>query len=144
MPMNQQEKHYAALAPVLALAGVFAHPVASPLLPMVLFFIFYWKQMQLAQRIALRAADLAFSAQLYLIAGSMLLAVYYNFNPGSDALIRQLLSLLTLSVLVWMVVSLLLGIIQALRGQAMRYPLSLRIAERVFDAVRQRQNRHEP
>lgn len=137
--MNQQEKRYAALAPILALAGVFAHPAASPLLALALFFVFYWRGMILAQRIALRAADLSFTAQLYLILGSLVLALYYNFNPDSGTVVRQLMGLLTLAVLAWLIVSLLVGTVQAFRGRAIHYPLSLRIAERVFDAVSRKQ-----
>ncbi len=136
--MNQQEKHYAALAPLLALAGIFAHPAASPLLALGLFFIFYWRGMKQAQRTALRAADIAFSAQLYLIGVSLVLALYYKFDPGSAGLIRQVMVSATWAVLAWLVLSLLYGTLQALRGRTVRYPLSLRISERVFDAVRRR------
>ena len=74
--MQQQEKHYAALAPIMALAGVFAHPVASTLLPLILFFFFNWKQMSFARLVALRAADLAFSMQVIIFLSSVLLMVY--------------------------------------------------------------------
>ena len=78
--MIQQEKHYAALAPIMALTGVFAHPAASTVLPLILFFIFRWRNMEFAKLVALRAADLAFSVQLYLVIASALLGQPFYFS----------------------------------------------------------------
>jgi hypothetical protein len=137
--MVQQEKHYAALAPMMALAGVFAHPMASTILPLILFFIFYWRRMELAQLIALRAADLAFTAQLFMVIVSLLYAGYFSLYPTSEETGRLLITTTTLVVLIYMIVSLLIGTIQTFRGKAFKYVLSLRIAERVFNAVSKKQ-----
>lgn len=137
--MVQQEKHYAALAPMMALAGIFAHPMASTLLPLILFFIFYWRRMEQAQLIALRAADLAFTAQLFMVTISLLYAGYFNLYPTSEDTARLLVTLTTLVVIIYMVVSLLIATIQTFRGKSFKYFLSLRIAERVFNAVSKKQ-----
>lgn len=137
--MVQQEKHYAALAPIMALMGIFAHPVASTVLPLILFFIFYWRRMELAQLIALRAADLAFTVQLVLVIASLLFAGYFSLYPTTEQDAHRLVSLTTLTILIFMIVSLLIGIVQAFRGKAFKYTLSLRIAERIFNAVSNKQ-----
>ncbi|MGD8925203.1 MAG: DUF4870 domain-containing protein [Thioalkalispiraceae bacterium] len=138
--MVQQEKHYAALAPILALAGIFAHPVASTVLPLILFFIFYWRRMELAQLVAIRAADLAFTVQLFMVVISLLFAGYFSLYPTSEQSAHRLVTYTTVIVLIFMIVSLLVATVQAFRGKAFKYVLSLRIAERVFNAVSKKQN----
>jgi len=133
--MQQQEKHYAALAPIMALAGVFAHPMASTLLPLGLFFFFNWKKMTFARLIALRAADLAFSMQLIIFLTSGLLMIYISYFSMSEQQVRGIYSTITLIVLLYMTISLLIGIVQAFRGKTFSYFLSFKIGERVFDAV---------
>jgi len=137
--MVQQEKHYAALAPIMAIMGVFAHPVASTILPLILFFIFYWRRMELAQLIALRAADLAFTVQLFMVTASLLFAGYFSLYPTTAETGQRLITLTTLAVLIYMLASLVFGTVQAFRGKATKYFLSLRIAERVFNAVSKKQ-----
>ena len=136
--MQQQEKHYAALAPIMALAGVFAHPVASTLLPLILFFFFNWKQMSFARLVALRAADLAFSMQVIIFLSSVLLMVYLSFFTMTEQQARGLMSLITLVVLIYMTISLLIGIVQAFRGKSFSYFLSFKIGERVFTTLSKR------
>lgn len=137
--MVQQEKHYAALAPIMALMGMFAHPVASTVLPLILFFIFYWRRMELAQLIALRAADLAFTVQLIMVTVSLVFAGYFSMYPTPELQAHQIYSVTTFAVLIIMLVSLVIGTVQAFRGKAIKYYLSLRIAERVFNAVSKKQ-----
>jgi len=132
--MTQQEKHYAALAPIMALAGVFAHPAASTILPLILFFIFNWRKLDFARLVALRAADLAFSVQLYLIVASALLAAVISFYPMTDQQAHGIYTNITFVVVVFLIVSLIAGTIQSFRGKALKYILSLKIAERVFFA----------
>ena len=133
--MFQQEKIYAALAPIMALTGIFAHPIASTLLPLILFFIFYWRKMTLAQLIALRAADLAFTAQLFVVTTSLLFAGYFSLYPTTEQDAHHLFTLTTTAILIYLVVSLIIGTVQAFRGKAFNYFLSLKIAERIFNAV---------
>jgi len=137
--MVQQEKHYAALAPIMALMGIFAHPVASTVLPLILFFIFYWRRMELAQSIALRTADLAFTIQLVLVVASLLFAGYFSLYQTTEQDAHRLVTLTTSAVLIYMIVSLVIGTVQAFRGVAFQYFLSLRIAERIFNAVSNKQ-----
>jgi len=138
--MVQQEKHYAALAPIMALMGIFAHPVASTVLPLILFFIFYWRRMELAQLIALRAADLAFTIQLVLVVASLLFAGYFSLYPTPEQDAHRLVTLTTFAVLIYMIVSLVIGTVQTFRGVTFKYFLSLRIAERIFNAVSSKQD----
>ncbi len=138
--MFQQEKNYAALAPIMAVAGVFAHPVASTILPLMLFFIFYWRKMELAQLIALRAADLAFTVQLFMVIASLLFAGYLSLYPTTEHDAHRIVTITTLVVIIYMITSLLIGVIQAFRNKAFNYILSLKIAERIFNAVMKKQN----
>lgn len=128
--MINQEKHYAALAPVMALAGVFAHPLSSAILPLILFFIFNWRNMDFARLVALRAADLAFSVQLFLILASALLAAYMSFYPMTIQQAHAITSNITLAAVIYLIISFVAGTIQAFRGSAFKYILSLKIAER--------------
>ena len=130
--MTQQEYQYAALAPVMALAGVFAHPMASTLLPLVLFFIFKYRNMDFAKLVALRAADMAFSVQLYLVLVSALLAAYISYFPTPEQDIRFVMSSITFVAVGVLIVSLSVAAIQSFRGKAMNHYLSLKIGERVL------------
>jgi hypothetical protein len=96
--------------------------------------------MELAQLIALRAADLAFTVQLFLVVISLLFAGYFSLSPTSEQAAHRLVTYSTIVVLIFMIVSLLIGTVQAFRGKAFKYVLSLRIAERVFNAVSKKQN----
>ena len=132
--MLSQENHYAALAPLMALTGVFAHPAASTLLPLILFFIFRWRNLEFAKLVALRAADLAFSMQLYLIVASALLAALVTFYPLTDLQIHRLFTYITVVVLAYMMISLIIATIQSIRGKTFNYVLSLKIGEKVLIA----------
>ncbi len=133
--MVQQEKHYAALAPIMALMGIFAHPVASTVLPLILFFIFYWRRMDLAQTIALRAADLAFTIQLFFVITSLVIAIYFSQFPSTEATVHRVVTISSLALVGYLIAALLIGTVQAFRGNAIKYYLSLRIAERIYNAV---------
>ena len=132
--MIQQEKQYAALAFIMALAGVFAHPAASTILPLILFFIFNWRKLNFARLVALRAADLAFSVQLYLIVASALLVAIIYFNPMTDQQAHSIYSNITLVAVAYLIISLGVATIQSFREKAFKHVLSLKIAERVFFA----------
>jgi hypothetical protein len=130
--MSQQQKQYAALAPIMAMAGVFAHPAASTVLPLLLYFIFRWRNMDFAGLVALRTADIAFSVLLFLMLASMLLTLYLNYNPMPQNEIQGIIRFLTLVTVGYLIISLGIGIVQAFRGKAINYFLSLRIAERIL------------
>ena len=134
--MAQQEKKYAPLAPILAITGVFAHPVASTVLPLLVFFIFYWRKMERAQLIALRAADLAFTAQMFIVTVSLIFLGIFSIYPVTEQVAHRLFTLTTVVVLLYVLVSLLIGTVQAFRGKSFTYFLSLKIAERIFNSVR--------
>ena len=130
--MLQQEKQYAALAPIMALAGIFAHPFATTLLPLALFFFYNWRKMEFAGRVALRAADLAFSMQLYLILASALLLAYMSFNPLPAQQAEDITSNITLVAVGYLIISFVIAAIQAVRGKSFNDFLSLKIAERIL------------
>lgn len=137
--MVQQEKHYAALAPVLALMGVFIHPVASTALPLILFFVFYWLRRESAQLVALRTADLVFTVQLFRAIVWLVFTVGFNFVPTTAQTAIRLDTLIIMAIFIFLLVSLAYGTVQTLRGKPFRYFLSLRIAERVYNAVSKKQ-----
>lgn len=128
--MLQQEKQYATLAPIMSLAGIFAHPAASIALPLILFFIFNWRNMDFARRTAIRAADLAFTVYLFLILSSALLAAYISFNPMTDVQAHNITMNITIAAVLYLGISLLIGTVQSFRGKSFNYILSLKIAER--------------
>lgn len=130
--MPQPQKQYAALAPIMAMAGVFAHPAASTVLPLILYFIFRWRNMDFAGLVALRTADVAFSVLLFLMLASTLLTLYLNYNPMPQHEIQGIIRFLTLVTVGYLIISLALGIVQAFRGKAINYFLSLKIAERIL------------
>jgi uncharacterized Tic20 family protein len=138
--MVQQEKHYAALAPILALMGLFIHPMASTILPLVLFFIFYWLRREAAQLVALRTADLVFTVQLFRAVIWLLFTVSINFIPTTANTALRIDTAIIIVVLIFLVASLIYGAVQTLRGKEFKYPLSLRIAERVYNAVTKKKN----
>ncbi len=133
--VDLQQRQYAALAPVFALAGVFIHPSASTLIPFILFFIFRKLNKPFAEGVALRTADLAFTIQLAIMLFSLGLRLALFFISISTQLASQLMSLFTVIVLVYFAVSLVIGGVQAVRGQVFRYWVSFRIAERIFTAL---------
>jgi len=128
----KQEKQYAALAPLLALAGIFIHPMATTILPLILYFLFNWRRMGFARLVAIRAADLGFTIHLFLIISSALLGLYINYNPMPGQEAQAINQNVTLVFVVYLMVSLLIGAVQAFRGKAFSYILSLKIAERLF------------
>lgn len=134
-PMDSQEKQYAALAPILAIAGIFVHPTASVLLPLGLFFIFHFLHKDNAGLVALRSADLAFSIQLCLILASLLLMLLMSAITFTQQEAQSVMSAITLVLLIYMGLSLCTAALQVFRGRVMRHWFSFRIGERVLNAV---------
>ena len=130
--MRQNEKHYATLAPVMALAGVFAHPYAAMLIPLFLFFIYFWCRMEFAGLVALRAADLALTVQLLIFFGGILLVIYVTYNPLPTWQVKEISSLLTFAAVIYLIISLVLDAIMAVQGKSLKNFLSLKIAERIL------------
>jgi hypothetical protein len=88
--------------------------------------------MDFARLVAIRAADLAFSVQLFLIIASALLALFLNYNPMTEQEARTIMSNITLGFVAYLIVSLAIAIVQAFRGKAFNHILSLKLAERLF------------
>jgi hypothetical protein len=128
----KQQKHYAALASILTLMGMFIHPAAAIIIPFVLFIFYNWRQMSFARLVALRAADLAFSLQLYLIIASALLAAVSWMKPMTEDDLQNINTIITLSAVAYMMISLIISAIQAFRCKAFEHILSLKIAERLL------------
>lgn len=137
--MVPQEKHFAALAPIMSLTSILVDPIACTLVPLFLFFIFYWRRLEYAQLIALRATDLAFTVIFFIVTIDLLIAGYFYLFPTTQQDPHQVDILLTFALLIYMAVALVIGTVQAFRGKAIKYILSLRIAERVFNAVSKKQ-----
>ena len=137
--MEIQERQYAALAPLLAFAGIFAHPVASTVLPLILFFLFRWWNKPHAAILALRTADLAFTVQLSIIISSLLLLLYMSFMPLPEVWAQRIMTIITMVFLSYFVISLILAIVLGIRGEVIKYWISFRIAERVFAALNKNQ-----
>ena len=136
--MNNRDNQIAALAPILALAGIFAHPSATVILPLLIFFIFHWQKKSFPRLVALRAADLAFSVQLALIIFSALLITYLYFYPLPEATTRRTISLVTLALILYLGMSLIISSILAFRGKNYKPLVSFRIGERVLNSLEQK------
>ena len=134
--MNEKEKRYAALAPLLAIAGIFIHPVASTLLPLVMFLVLHRQAKVDASTIALRAADLVFSAQLVIILANLFVGLLFNLVSISAQAAQTILLVINMTVLIYLMVSLSIAAVQAFRGQVYRHLVSFRLAERVLSAFR--------
>jgi len=134
---DSKQRQYMALAPFVSLAGIFIHPVASTIAPLILFFIFRNSRPNVGT-ISLRTADMAFSIQLWimLISLALMLGISMNMITANDA--REMMNMATITILVIFVVSLAIAIYQAFNGKVYKYLFSFRIAERVFSLVSKR------
>lgn len=130
--MDRKESQYAALAPLLAFAGIFIHPVASTLLPLMLYFLFAKLSRNDAACLSLRTADLAFSIWLYKFILSAIPIVMTFFFPVNTQTANELNYLATMALLLFLTASLLVAFVQALRGKIISYPFSFRMAERLL------------
>lgn len=138
--MNEKEKRYAALAPLLAIAGIFIHPAASTLLPLLMFVILHRQAKVDASTIALRAADLVFSAQLVIMLANLFVGLLFNLLSFSVQAAQTILLVINMTVLIYLMISLAIAAVQAFRGQSYRHLISFRLAERVLSAYRARRN----
>ena len=138
--MNEKEKRYAALAPLLAIAGIFIHPAASTLLPLLMFVILHRQAKVDASTIALRAADLVFSAQLVIMLANLFVGLLFNLLSFSVQAAQTILLVINMTVLIYLMISLAIAAVQAFRGQGYRHLISFRLAERVLSAYRARRN----
>lgn len=136
---SKQQRHYAAIASIMTLAGMFIHPVAATIIPVVLYILYSWRQMLFARLVALRAADLAFSVQLYLILASALLAALTWVKPISESDVHSMMTTITLSAVAYMALSLIIAAVQAFRCKSFQHILSLKIAERLLG-----KGKHDP
>lgn len=127
------EQKYAALAPVLSLAGIFIHPIATIVIPMGLFFLFYWRRLGFAGRVAIRAADLAFSIILYQLIVSVVMIGLTHYRPMQEVTLQNTITIITIVLLIYLAVSLIIAAVYAARGRVFGYLGSLRVAERVLD-----------
>lgn len=138
--MDQQQKQYAALAPILALCGIFVDPMASTLLPLMLFFIFFWRHKDFASQVALRSADLTFTVQLLIILASLFLSLFIALKPITDISAQHIMTVTTFFLLGYMIISLLIATGMAFRGTAYKHWFSFRLAERIFTTLHKRNN----
>lgn len=123
-----------ALAPLLSIAGIFIHPLASTIAPLVLFFIFRNSRSDVAT-VSLRTADMAFSIQLWimLISLALMLLMSLNMVAANDA--RYIMQTATMTILIIFVISLAIASYQAFNNKIYKYLFSFRIAERVINTV---------
>ena len=136
--MDDRERSYAALAPVLAIAGVFIHPVASAVLPLLMFFILHRMNKTEAATISLRAADLVFTAQLLIILASLVIALSLNVLSLPPRTAHTIYLTSSVLILAYLVISLAYAAFMAFRGRVIGYLFSFCLAERLFTAYQAR------
>jgi hypothetical protein len=139
-PETRKQRLLAGLAPLFCIAGFFAtpaNPVGSTLAPFLLFLFLRRRDYPTATSHALRTADFAFSMNIY-----WLLAQYGvhalgliggSFTPGPNLLLR-----LGFLLFAYFMAMLVVDFVQGLRGREFKYPLSFRMAERIFVAMERR------
>lgn len=131
------KRKYVALAPLVSLAGIFIHPVASTISPLALFFIFRKSKPDVGV-VALKTADLAFSVQLWIMLISLALMLGVSTGLVTPNETRQMMEMAISLILLIFVVSLLFAVYQVLRGKDFSYFFSFKIAERVLGFVKKR------
>lgn len=120
------------LGPILSAAGVFIHPIAITLLPLVVFLLTRQKEDKRISMAALRATDFAFSVYLFFFMKDLILMLLSSIQSTAHLVTPATQYLLTSILVYFLLGMLLLGSIQAIRCKAFRYPLSFRLAERVL------------
>ena len=120
-----------ALAPLSALAAIFIDPLASTIIPLIIFFIFRNKRPDVGT-VALQTADLAFSIQLWIILASLalLLGISLDIINANDA--EGIMTTVTSIILIIFIASLLVSTYRAIKGQTCQHFFSFKIAEKVL------------
>lgn len=136
---DMTQRQYMALAPLVALAGIFIHPLASTVSPLILYFIFRQRRTEVAKT-ALQTADLAFSIQLWIMLISLALMLGLSLNIIVAEQARYIMDLSMKIILALFVVSLVFALYQALIGKTCSHILSFKIAERVFNMIENKHN----
>ena len=134
MSDNKKQKSYMALAPITSLAGIFIHPLASTVTPLILFFIFN-KRRPKVTKAAIQTADLAFSIQLWIMLISLFLSLGISLSWINANEAREMMDMATMIILAIFVVSLFFAIYQAFNGRTCTHLFSFKIAERVMKLV---------
>lgn len=140
--VDTTQRSYMALAPLSSLAGIFINPLASTIMPFILFFIFR-NSRPAVSKVALQTADLAFSTQLWimLISLALMLGISMDLVVANDA--KQIMGQATSIILIIFVVSLFFALYQALNARSCKHIFSFKIAERVFNLINSRDKEKE-
>lgn len=136
---DMTQRQYMALAPLVSLAGIFIHPLASTIGPLVLYFIFRQRRTEVAKT-ALQTADLAFSIQLWIMLISLALMLGLSLNIIVTEEARYIMDLSMKIILGLFVLSLLFALYQALIGKTCSHILSFKIAERLLNRAENKTN----
>jgi hypothetical protein len=131
------------LAPLFAAAGFVAtpaNPVGSTLAPFLLFLFLRNRKYPVATSHALRTADFAFSMHIYLLLAKFGVSLLYALG-GAWTPPDGTMTVVVAAFLIYFAGMIIADFVQGLRGLEFRYPLSFRMAERVFEALERRQQR---
>lgn len=130
--INTKQRSYMALAPLSALAAIFINPLASTIIPLVIFFIFRRSRPKVST-VALQTADLAFSIQLWIMLISLALLLGISVEVINTNNAEHIMTTATSIILVIFVASLCFATYKALKGQVCRHLFSFKIAEKVLN-----------
>lgn len=136
--MDEKQRRYAALAPILAIAGIFIDPTVSAVLPLVIFIILHRFGKIEASTVAIRAADLVFTAVLLIILISLVLTVMgagFSMTLNTVSVVSFYANAV---IMIYLAVSLAIAAVQAFRGKVYRHIFSFGLAERLFTVFQQR------
>jgi hypothetical protein len=138
---DMKERQLAALSPLVCAATAFIHPVATTIVPFVLYLFLRKRPEPFAATYALRTADLAFTLQLVLILTDLLLVVLLSMEATAEFVDLRVKTIMIVILLSYFFISLAYAVVQGFRGITIRYLFSFRLAERVFAAL---QGRNKP
>jgi hypothetical protein len=135
---EMKERQLAALSPLVCAATAFIHPVATTIVPFVLYLFLRKRPEPFAATYALRTADLAFTLQLLLILLDLVLLALLSMEATAGIVDLRIKTIVLVVLLSYFFISLAYAVVQGFRGRTIRYLVSFRLAERVFAALQGR------
>ena len=122
----------AGLGPILSAAGVYIHPIAITLLPLIGYLVTRSRPDTHISLSALRATDFAFSVYLYFYLKDLIFILLGSLQSTRNIATQENVHLIVTVLIYFLLTMLILGTIQAIRCRSFRYPLSFRLAERIL------------
>jgi hypothetical protein len=135
-PIDNRQRQLAALCPLACAAAAFIHPVATTLVPFVMYLLLH--RQPFAAAYAIRTADLAFTLQILLFLTDLLLVAMLSMAATANHVDAHYKTLVVAVLLSYFFISLAYAVVQGFRGRNLRYLVSFHLAERVLQSLQGR------